>query len=91
MRRSTHNYGASASVKSRVQHRIEVTPDVLEVIILLNALDEIIVAALVLDNVASFVREYPDLLMGFLSRASLGDDLHKDSFGNHLIIQISIC
>lgn len=64
-----------------VQQLVDGVPDGLEILGGLDALDEVVLAALLLDDVGGLVGEYADLLVGFLARAALGDDLHDDVLG----------
>jgi hypothetical protein len=56
----------------------------------LNALDQVIVLALLLDNGTGLVREHADLFVGVLAGETLLDHGHDDVLGGHLQEIVSV-
>jgi hypothetical protein len=58
-------------------------PDWLKVAILLDTLNQVVLASLLLDDRTGLVRKHTDLLVTFLSVSSGFDHCHDDVFGGH--------
>lgn len=75
--------GGTADKGRGVEEGVELSPDGLEVVVLLDALDEVVVAALLLDDGTGLVREDTDLLVALLAVTAGLDNGHDDVLGGH--------
>ena len=75
--------GCPTDEGGRVQQGVEVVPDGLEVLGALDAVDQVVVATLLLDDGARLVRQDADLLVAVLSGTALLDHGHDDVLGGH--------
>jgi hypothetical protein len=66
-----------------VEELVKAREDALEVLVLLDTLDEVVLASLLLDDVAGLMRENTNLLVGLLAIAAGLDDGHDDVLCGH--------
>lgn len=78
-----NNIRAAAGIQLSLEHAVELAPDGLEEVVALDAVDEVVGLALVLDHGAGLVGEDADLLMGLLARLAQGAQAHDDALGDH--------
>lgn len=77
------NLGAVADKQLGVDKAVDIAPDGTEELGLLDALEKVVAAALLLDDIGSLVGEDTDLLVGLLSGNTVGGELHEDGLGGH--------
>lgn len=78
-----HNPGRVANEQGRVNKTIDLAPDRLEELGLLDALEQVVLATLLLDDGASLVGQDADLLVGVLAGDAVLGELHEDGLGSH--------
>jgi hypothetical protein len=78
------NLGAATDEVARVGKGVDVGQDRLEERSDLDALDQVVVLAFLLDHGAGLVGEHADLLVGVLAGVALLDHGHDDVLGCHL-------
>lgn len=84
------NLGAAADEAAGVGEGVDVGEDGLEERPDLDALDQVVVLAFLLDDGAGLVRENTNLLVGVLARVALLDHGHDDVLGGHLCSIVSM-
>lgn len=75
--------GAPADEVLRLHHAVDVGLDAVEERRALDALDEVVLAALLLDDVAGLVAQHAHLLVRVLARLALRHQLHDDVLRRH--------
>jgi hypothetical protein len=75
--------GSSSDKGRRVEERVELGPDGLKVAILLDPLDQVVLASLLFDDGSSLVGQDPDLFVTILTIPTVLDNGHDDVLGSH--------
>lgn len=73
----------NGNLQLSLQHAVDLAPDGLEELVLLDPLDEVVLSALLLHDARSFVGVDPNLFVSVLARSSSSDRLHDDGLGDH--------
>jgi hypothetical protein len=84
------DFGRATNEGAGVGEGVDLSKDRLEERPGLNALDQVIVLALLLDNGTGLVREHADLFVGVLAGETLLDHGHDDVLGGHLQEIVSV-
>jgi len=85
------NLGRAADEAAGVGQAVDLGEDGLEERRDLDALDQVVVLALLLDDGAGLVGEHADLLVGVLAGVALLDHGHDDVLGCHLEGRLVVC